>query len=208
MNIAIIEDHKVIREGLELYFKSNSKFSCDIVVDSVEEFLKCINQSPNLDVILLDINLPGMNGIEGIHHIRHQYPNVSIIMLTIYKDEKHVFDALKAGADGYLLKNTPLKTIKKGLLQILKEGAPISPTVAKKVINYFNPQLSRKRDGFEELTTREIEVLQEMSDGLATKNIADKLFISIDTVRYHTKNIYTKLQVNSKLDALKKYLKN
>ena len=94
------------------------------------------------------------------------------------------------------------------MLQILKEGAPISPTVAKKVINYFNPQLSRKRDGFEELTTREIEVLQEMSDGLATKNIADKLFISIDTVRYHTKNIYTKLQVNSKLDAVKKYLKN
>ena len=207
MNIAIIEDHRVIREGLELYFKSSPKFSCDIVVDSVEEFLKCIGQSPDLNVILLDINLPGMNGIEGIHHIRHQYPNVSIIMLTIYKDEKHVFDALQAGADGYLLKNTPLKTIKKGLLQILKEGAPISPTVAKKVINYFNPKLARKRDGFEELTTREIEVLQEMSDGLATKNIAEKLFISIDTVRYHTKNIYTKLQVNSKLDAVKKYLK-
>lgn len=206
MNIAIVEDHKVIREGLELYFKSSSKFTCDIVVDSVEEFLRSICKRPDLDVVLLDINLPGMSGIEGIRHIKHQYPNVSIIMLTIYKDEKHVFDALKAGADGYLLKNTPLKTIKKGLLQILEEGAPISPLVAKKVISFFNPQKGIKHDGFEELTPREIEVLQAMSDGLASKNIADKLFVSIDTIRFHTKNIYKKLQVNSKLGAVKKYL--
>ena len=206
MNIAIVEDHRVIREGLELYFKISSKFSCEIVVDSVESFLKSIGNTPKLDVVLLDINLPGMSGIEGIHHIKHQYPDVSIIMLTIYKDEKHVFDALKAGADGYLLKNTPLKTIKNGLLQILNEGAPISPLVAKKVINFFNPQKNFKRDGFEELSAREIEVLQAMSEGLAFKNIADKLFVTIDTIRYHTKNIYKKLQVNSKLDAVKKYL--
>lgn len=206
MNLAIVEDHKVIREGLEMYFKSSPDFSCDIVVDSVEEFLKNIGKSPELEVVLLDINLPGMTGIEGIHHIKHQYPNVSIIMLTIYKDEKHVFDALKAGADGYLLKNTPLKTIKTGLLQILEEGAPISPLVAKKVISFFNPQKNIKKSGFEELTAREIEVLQAMSDGLAAKNIADKLFVSIDTIRYHTKNIYKKLQVNSKLGAVKKFL--
>jgi len=206
LNIAIVEDHKVIREGLEMYFKSLPEFTCDIVVDSVENFLKNIGKSPDLEVILLDINLPGMTGIEGIHHIKHQYPNVAIIMLTIYKDEKHVFDALKAGADGYLLKNTPLKTIRNGLLQILEEGAPISPLVAKKVISFFNPQKRNKQSGFEELTAREIEVLQAMSDGLAAKNIADKLFVTIDTIRFHTKNIYKKLHVNTKLAAVKKYL--
>ncbi len=206
MNIAIIEDHKVIRKGLELYFKNRPLFSCDIVVDSVENFLKNIGKDPELEVVLLDINLPGMSGIEGIHHIKHQYPNISIIMLTIYKDEKHVFDALKAGADGYLLKHTPLKTIEKGLLQILEEGAPISPIVAKKVINFFNPQKSIKQSGFEKLTAREIEVLQAISEGLAAKNIAGKLFVTIDTIRFHTKNIYKKLHVNSKLGAVKKYL--
>ena len=118
----------------------------------------------------------------------------------------HVFDALKAGSDGYLLKNTPLKSIKKGIQQIVEEGAPISPVIAKKVINYFNPQKQHKIDGFEDLSSREIEVLQALSDGLPFKNIADKLFITIDTVRYHTKNIYKKLHVNSKLGAVKKYL--
>lgn len=206
LNIAIVEDNKVIREGIELYFNSDPEFSCKIAVDSVEAFLKHISHSPDLDVLLLDINLPGMSGIEGIHHIKHQFPNISIIMLTIFKDEKHVFDALKAGSDGYLLKNTPLKSIKNGIQQILEEGAPISPVIAKKVINYFNPQTKHKVDGFEKLSTREIEVLQALSEGLPFKNIADKLFISIDTVRYHTKNIYKKLQVNSKLGAVKKYL--
>ena len=206
MNIAIVEDHKVIREGLELFFKSDSQFNCNIAASSVEDFLKNGNQISELDVILLDINLPGMSGIEGIHHIRHQCPNVYIIMLTIYKDEKHVFDVLKAGSDGYLLKNTPLKTIKEGVLQILENGAPISPLVARKVISYFNPQQRHAREGFEELTTREIEVLQALSEGMQFKNIADKLFISIDTIRYHTKNIYKKLHVNSKLEAVKKYL--
>lgn len=206
LNVAIVEDNKIIREGIEMYFNSDPEFTCKIAVDSVEAFLKNIAHGPDLDVLLLDINLPGMTGIEGIHHIRHQFPDISIIMLTIYKDEKHVFDALKAGSDGYLLKNTPLKSIKNGIQQILEEGAPISPVIAKKVINYFNPQKQHKVDGFEKLSTREIEVLQALSEGLQFKNIADKLFITIDTVRYHTKNIYKKLHVNSKLGAVKKYL--
>tara|TARA_R110000787_G_scaffold38086_3_gene96235 strand:- start:9272 stop:9823 length:552 start_codon:yes stop_codon:yes gene_type:complete len=169
--------------------KNRPLFSCEIVVDSVENFLKNIGKDSELEVVLLDINLPGMTGIEGIHHIKHQYPNISIIMLTIYKDENHVFDALRAGADGYLLKHTPLKTIEEGLLQILEEGAPISPLVAKKVINFFNPQKSIKKSGFEKLTAREIEVLHAISEGLAAKNIAEELFVTIDTIRYHTKNI-------------------
>ena len=205
-NIAIVEDNKVIREGIESYFNDDPSFSCEIVVDSVEEFLKNVGHSPDLDVVLLDINLPGMTGIEGIHHIKHQFPKVSIIMLTIYKDDKHVFDALKAGSDGYLLKNTPLLSIKTGVQQILEEGAPISPVIAKKVINYFNPQKQHKVDGFEKLSAREIEVLHALSEGLPFKNIANELFISIDTVRHHTKNIYKKLHVNSKLGAVKKYL--
>lgn len=206
INIAIVEDNKVIREGVELYFKNDSDFTCDVTADSVEAFLKNITHYPKIDVLLLDINLPGMTGIEGIHHIKHHYPDVSIIMLTIYKDEKHIFDALKAGSDGYLLKNTPLHSIKIGIQQILDEGAPISPVIAKKVISYFNPQSKRKTNGFEELSNREIEVLQALSEGLQFKCIADKLFISIDTVRYHTKKIYKKLHVNSKLGAVKKYL--
>lgn len=207
LNIAIVEDNKIIREGLELYFKNDSQFSCDISVDSVEAFLQSVSRCSELDVVLLDINLPGMSGIEGIRHIKHQYPNVYIIMLTIFKDEKHVFDALKAGANGYLLKNTPLKSIKKGVLQILEEGAPISPLVAKKIINHFNPQKSIKEDGFKKLTSRELEVLQALSEGHPFKNIADNLFVTIDTIRYHSKNIYKKLNVNSKLGAVKKYLK-
>lgn len=207
MNIAIVEDNKIIREGLELYFKNDSEFSCNIAVDSVESFLQSVGHSSKIDVVLLDINLPGINGIEGIRHIKHQYPDVYIIILTIYKDEKHVFGALKAGANGYLLKNTPLKSIKKGVLQILEEGAPISPLVAKKVINYFNPQKRNKEDGFEKLTSREIEVLQALSEGSPFKNIADQLFVTIDTIRYHSKNIYKKLNVNSKIGAVKKYLK-
>ncbi|SNR32213.1 two component transcriptional regulator, LuxR family [Lutibacter agarilyticus] len=205
-NIAVVEDNKVIREGIEMYFTNDPEFTCDITADSVESFLKNVSHYPDIEVLLLDINLPGMSGIEGIHHIKHQYPKLSIIMLTIYKDEKHVFDALKAGSDGYLLKNTPLKSIKKGIQQIMVEGAPISPVIAKKVISYFNPQKQRKKNGFEELSNREIEVLQALSEGLPFKNIADKLFISIDTVRYHTKNIYKKLHVNSKLGAVNKYL--
>jgi DNA-binding NarL/FixJ family response regulator len=206
LNIAIVEDNRMIREGIEQYFCEDPFFTCSIAVDSVEEFLKNVKNSPDLDVVLLDINLPGMSGIEGIHHIKHQFPQVSIIMLTIYKDEKHVFEALKAGSDGYLLKNTPLKSIKQGIQQILEEGAPISPVIAKKVINYFNPQNQHKVDGFELLSSREIEVLHSLSEGLPFKNIADKLFIKIDTVRFHTKNIYKKLHVNSKLGAVKKYL--
>jgi len=206
LNIAIVEDNKVIRDGIETYFNDDPSFSCKIAVDSVEEFLKNVSLSPELDVVLLDINLPGMSGIEGIHHIKHQFQNISIIMLTIYKDDKHVFDALKAGSDGYLLKNTPLLSIKTGVQQILEEGAPISPVIAKKVINYFNPQKQHKVNGFEKLSAREIEVLHALSKGLAFKNIANELFISIDTVRYHTKNIYKKLHVNSKLGAVKKYL--
>ncbi len=119
MNIAIVEDNKVIREGLELYFKSDEQFTCNVVVSSSEAFLKKGHQEPEIEAVLLDINPPGKTGIEGIHHIKHQYPDVYIIMLTIYKDEKHVFDALKAGSDGYLLKNTPLKTIKESVLQIV-----------------------------------------------------------------------------------------
>jgi DNA-binding NarL/FixJ family response regulator len=206
MNIAIVEDNKVIREGLQLYFESDSEFKCEIAVDSVESFLKNVNFISELDVVLLDINLPGMTGIEGIRHIKHQFPDVYVIMLTIYKDKEHVFDALKEGSDGYLLKHTPLNEIKEGLLQILQDGAPISPIIARKVISYFNPQKNVKENGFEELSAREIEVLQALSEGLQCKNIADKLFVSIDTIRYHTKNIYKKLQVNSKLGAVKKYL--
>lgn len=127
-------------------------------------------------------------------------------MLTIYSDTKHVFDALKAGANGYLLKNTPMERIMEGILQIKEAGAPMSPTIARKVIEFFNPPKTRKRFR-QSLTSRETDVLQGLADGLTYRKVGEKYFISIETVRYHVKNIYSKLHVNSKVEAVTKYLR-
>lgn len=206
MRIAIVEDDHRIRQGLDTYVREYTDFECVLVEESVEQFLAKMKTAEKANVVLLDINLPGMSGIEGIRPIKAQWPDTAIIMLTIYSDTTHVFDALKAGADGYLLKNTPMERIMEGILQIRESGSPMSPTIARKVIEFFNPPKVRKK-ARESLTARETDILQALAEGLTYQQTADKLFVSIETVRYHVKNIYSKLQVNSKVEAVTRYLR-
>ena len=206
MRIAIVEDDQKIRQGIHEYICDHTDFTCVLAEESVEKFIKKMPSIEPADVILVDINLPGMSGIEGIRPIKNIWSSSAIIMLTIYSDTRHVFDSLKAGADGYLLKNTPMDRIIEGIRQIKESGAPMSPTIARKVIEFFNPPKSRKRHR-ESLTAREMDVLQGLADGLTYRKVGEQYFISIETVRYHVKNIYSKLHVNSKVEAVTKYLK-
>ena len=206
MRIAIVEDDQQIRQGMYEYISAYTGFTCVLAEESVEDFLSKLHSIEPADVILLDINLPGMSGIKGIRPIKEQWARSAIIMLTIYSDSKHVFDALKAGADGYLLKNTPMDRIMEGIKEIQQKGAPMSPTIARKVIGFFNPPKTRKKFRAS-LTSREMDILQGLADGLTYQQVGEKYFISIETVRHHVKNIYSKLHVNSKVEAVTKYLK-
>lgn len=155
----------------------------------------------------MDIQLPGMSGIEGIGIIKDKYPEIDIIMLTVYHDSHKIFDSLCAGASGYLLKHTSLPEIKESILNLLNGGAPMSPQIARKVINHFQEQEPRKSNVESSLTPREHDIVNGLVDGLSYKMIADRYDISIDTVRAHIRNIYKKLHVNSKAEVIAKSLK-
>ena len=158
------------------------------------------------DVVLMDIGLPGMSGIDGIRIIKDQHPDIDIIMLTVYHDSHKIFNSLCAGASGYLLKNTPLEEIKNSIETLHDGGAPMSPQIARKVIQYFQPgkKLLQKKSP---LTPKEKEIVVGLVDGLSYKMIADRMDISIETVRYHIKNIYQKLHVHSKAEVISKSLR-
>lgn len=201
-NIGIIEDDRIIKNALEIYLDKHPKFNCSLSCESVEEFLEKVGGHQEFDVIISDIGLPGMSGIEGISHIKKRMPHVRIVMLTVYDDSDQIFKALCAGATGYLLKNTSITAIGEQILKIGKGGAPMSPTVAKKVIEYFHPKTSQGN-----LTPKEHQIVKALEDGLSYKLIADRLQISIHTVNSHIQNIYRKLEVNSKSEVVAKSIK-
>ncbi len=206
ISVAIVEDDREIREGLRRYLDNQPNLECRIVADSVEAVLRHFQEVPLPQVVLMDIGLPGMSGIDGIRLIKEKYPPVEIIMLTIYMEYNRIFDSLCAGASGYLLKNTPLSEIKEGIEMLFQGGSPMSPQIARKVIAHFNP--GRSRSVIESpLSGREKEIVIGLVDGLSYKMIADRMNISIETVRYHIKNIYQKLQVHCKAEVISKSLK-
>lgn len=207
-SLVIIEDDRLIREGLVEYFKNITEVEVLSATMSVEDFFREVLKLPP-QVMLLDINLPGIDGIDAIETIKAKFPDLIIIMLTIHQDAERVFQAFKNGADGYLLKNTPLDAIKEGILEIKNDGAPMSPAIAKKVIQYFQPKRTFlfKKKNSTELTQREKEVVGQLVEGHSYKQIAVELSIGIETVRHHIKNIYSKLHVNSKSQVVSKSLK-
>jgi DNA-binding NarL/FixJ family response regulator len=205
IRIGIIEDDDPIRDGIQKYLNAQDNFICDIAENCFENFLPKLAEEGPVNTVLVDIGLPGMSGINGIKILRKEYPDINIIMLTVYNDSTRIFNSLCAGASGYLLKNTPLEEIKKSIEILDSGGSPMSPEIARKVIGYFNPT---KSGGYKtSLTQKENEIVNALVDGLSYKLVADKMVISIDTVRFHIRNIYRKLHVNSKAEVISKSLK-
>lgn len=204
--IGIVEDNVKIRDLIQRYLDMQDGMECPVAKDSVEEMLEYLEKHTRPNVLLMDIQLPGMSGIKGMEIIKSKYPEIDIIMLTIYHDSHKIFDSLKAGASGYLLKHTSLPEIKESIENLLKGGAPMSPQIARKVITHFNEQAPKKNPD-SALTNREQDIVNGLVDGLSYKMIADRYDISIDTVRAHIRNIYKKLHVNSKGEVIAKSIR-
>lgn len=202
ISVAIIEDIKDIRNSLREYLQAQPTIYCKICVESVEEFLSYSSEDISIDIVLLDIGLPGMSGLTGMKFIKEKYPAADILMLTVYDDQNKIFNALCAGASGYLLKNTPLPKIVEAIEELHNGGAPMSPQIARKVINHFTPQKNNQPPSL--LTLKEREIVAGLVDGLSYKMIAAANSISIETVRFHIKNIYKKLHVNCKAEVISK----
>jgi len=205
ISIAIIEDITDIRETLKEYLKNQSEFLCELAVESVEDFLKNADSVIPPDIVLLDIGLPGISGINGMKFIKQKFPEVDIIMLTVYDDANKIFQSLCAGATGYLLKNTPLNKIKEAIIELKNGGAPMSPQIARKIMEHFNPAKQEKNKS--PLTEKEQLIVAGLVDGLSYKSIAANLGNSIETIRHHIKNIYRKLHVNSKAEVIGKSMR-
>ncbi len=203
IRVSIVEDHDDFREGLAQIISFTEGFRCVGAYSSVEEALPRL---PESDVILMDIGLPGKTGIEAIQSFKKKYPQVQIIMVTVFEDEKHLFDAITKGANGYLLKKTPPAKLLLAIEETLNGGMPMTPLIARKTIEMFKKYVPRESSA-PSLTARETEVLKLLVDGNNYSMIAEKLFISLDTVRNHFRHIYEKLQVHSKSEAVAKALR-
>jgi DNA-binding NarL/FixJ family response regulator len=206
IKVSIIEDDDWIRENLASRIKQTAGFLCVGSYRTSEEALAQLpGQAP--DVVLMDINLPKMNGIECVRQLKALIPSTQVLMLTVYEDSDKIFNSLLAGASGYLLKRTPQAEILEAIADVHRGNSPMTGHIARKVVQYFN-----QRGGFgpevEKLSPREREVLDHLARGVPYKEIADVLSLSIDTVRVHIKGIYGKLHVHSRGEAVAKYLRS
>lgn len=206
INVVIVEDQKPIREGLAVLISGTEGLACAAHYGSVEDMLPCI-AADEPDVILMDIGLPGMSGIDGIREVRKLLPEVVIIVLSVYEDNENIFEALCTGAAGYLVKNTPPARLIEAIHEAHDGGSPMTSHIARKVVSLFQKNYQPKDDADVRLTDREREILTGLSDGDSYGSIADTLFISVDTVRYHIRNIYQKLQVHSQSAAVSRAIR-
>ncbi|MFM7895716.1 MAG: response regulator [Flavobacterium sp.] len=207
----IVDDNtfliKAIQEKLSFFDDIQIKFTA---LDG-SDLLTKISNNHNIDVILMDIDMPILNGIEATEIIKNKYPHIKVIMLTVFDNDENIFNAIKAGADGYLLKEVEPKTLYEGIIDTLNGGAAMNPSIALKTLKLLRNPIdldNKKEEEIIKLSAREIDVLEQLSKGLNYINIAENLFLSPATVRKHIENIYTKLQVHNKLEAVQKAKKN
>jgi DNA-binding NarL/FixJ family response regulator len=203
IKVIIFDDNNLLRDSVEMLLKDSSDFTiagsyahCLDVIDNIKE--------TQPDVVLMDIDMPGINGIEGVKLIRKNFPTVQILMLTVFEDEEKVFAAIKAGAGGYILKNAEPKNLLSAISEVYNGGAPMTPAIARKVLHQFKTILPEATKEDYHLSEREKEVLSLLVEGLSYKMIAAKLNITYDTVRAHMKKIYKKLHVTSMTEAVAK----
>ncbi len=210
IKLAIIDDNsfliKAIREKLSFFEDIQIKFSAL----NGAELLTKLGENHNLDVLLVDIEMPVLNGIEATAIVKQKYPHIKVIMLTAFDNDENIFNAIKAGADGYLLKEVNPTDLYQGIVETLNGGAAMTPSIALKTLKLLrNPiDFDAKTEEEIKLSAREIEVLEQLSKGLNYNQIADNLILSPSTVRKHIENIYTKLQVHNKLEAIQKAKSN
>lgn len=201
LKIGIIEDEKQIRENVLALINESEGFSCDYAFDNAEDAIKAIPEL-QLDVVLVDIHLPGKSGIECIAELKPICKGTQFIIFTSFEDTESVFNSLKVGATGYLTKTTQPSKILDALVDVYKGGSPMSSQIARKIVSSFH--VHEKNEELEKLTAREKEILNLLSKGYRYKEIANEIFLSTETVRTHIRNIYIKLQVNSRTEALNK----
>ncbi|HPS73067.1 MAG TPA: response regulator transcription factor [Bacteroidales bacterium] len=200
IRIMIVEDQEAVRDGLRMLIDGSEGYRCVSACRTAEEALDRISADIP-DVVLMDINLPGMQGPECVVHIKNRFPEIQVMMLTVFENTDEIFTSLEAGATGYLLKKTPPARLLEAIRELMNGGSPMSGEIARKVVTAFNKPVIHSSPE-DSLTPREEEILSCLAKGYLYKEIADKLSISIDTVRSHIRKIYQKLQVRTRTEAI------
>ncbi|HEX4913043.1 MAG TPA: response regulator transcription factor [Vicinamibacterales bacterium] len=205
IRIAVIEDEREIRECFNILIDRADGVRCTGAYRTMEGALEAFAHDGAPDVALLDIGLPGMSGIDGVRELKQRWPDVRAVMLTVYEDDERIFDALCAGACGYLLKRTPPDRLLEGVRDVMNGGAPMSPEVARRVITLFRT-VRPAREPDSDLTPHEIRLLKMLADGHSYRTAAATLGVTVHGVSFHLRNIYDKLHVHSKTEAVAKAL--
>lgn len=204
INIAIVEDNQPLRHSLESLFSRTEGMRCVASLGNLMNIVSDIGKA-SPEVILMDIGLPNISGIEGVRTVKANFPAIQVMMFTVFDDDEKIFDAIRAGASGYLLKKTPPEEIVEAIRELYQGGAPMTASIARRVLQSFQSAPSTVVADYQ-LTVRENEILYSLVDGLSYKKIADKYCVSISTIRTHICNIYTKLHVNSRGEAVAKVM--
>lgn len=204
IKVAIVEDNSTLRDSLSKLINQTDGMQCVAALNNLLNIVSDLNKTKP-DVILMDIGLPHISGIEGVRTVKDNFNTIEILMFTIFEDDDKIFEAIKAGASGYLLKKSPAEEITEAIRSLYYGGSPMSASIARRVIQSFRDPAPVAKDAYH-LTTRENEILHSLVDGLSYKRLAEKYFISISTVRTHIRHVYEKLQVNSKSQAVAKVL--
>jgi DNA-binding NarL/FixJ family response regulator len=204
ITVALVEDNERVREGLRVLIDGSDGFRCRAAYGSAEEALsRLAGEKP--DVVLMDINLPKMSGIECVEQLKVKFPEMQVMMLTVYQDDEKIFRSLVAGATGYVLKKTPPAELLEAIRSLHEGGSPMSDQIARRVVEAFQ-RMGKSSKPAENLSERENEILTFLARGYQDREIADQLFLSVKTVHTHLRNIYQKLHVRSRTEAVLKFL--
>ncbi|MDX1651608.1 MAG: response regulator transcription factor [Brumimicrobium sp.] len=209
IKIIIAEDISKLALAMKEKIEFGVEFKVTGISSNGKELIERLEQNHAVDVVIIDINMPEMNGIEATNIVTSRWPNIKVIMSTIFDDEQNIFDAIMAGASGYILKDEPPEKVHRSIYEAIEGGAPMSAMIAKKALSLLrNSKLQQENSDDYKLTKRELEVLEQIAKGLSYDQISNNLFISYGTAKKHVENIYAKMKVHNKIEAIEKARKS